>query len=268
MSFSPPTLPPFPEERRPRVVSEPRPSPRRISRPRPATTPTRFSRRYDIEWLENGEVMHTTRTALALPAFEQAFGAFAHGVLIQTADGPVAIEDLLPGAWLETASGQPVQLLWKGSITLVPGAPSSGNEPDKLYRVMPDAFGLGRPVQDQTFGPHARRINRDPQVRASLGTESALVPLSALSDGMSVIEVTPVAPTRVYHLACATHETILAAGLEVETYHPGPEAPISLPEEMMQQFLTFFPHISTLRDFGRLAMPRVGAEEFASVTMA
>ena len=266
MSYNTPSLPPFPEERRPRVISEPRPSARRTSRPRPASTPTRFSRRYDIEWFENGDILHETRTALALPAFEQAFGAFAHGILIQTAEGPVAIEDLLPGTWIETADGQLSQLLWKGSITLVPGAPSSGDEPDKLYRVMPDAFGLGRPNQDQTFGPHARRINRDPKIRASLGTETALVPLSAVSDGMSVIEVTPVAPTRVYHLACASHETILAAGLEVETYHPGPEAPISLPEEMMRQFLTFFPHIRDFRDFGRLAMPRVGAEEFASVT--
>lgn len=265
MSYNPPSLPPFPSERRPRVLSEPRPSARRTSRPRPVSTATRFSRRYDIEWFENGEVMHTTRTALALPAFEQAFAAFGHGVLIQTADGPVAIEDLLPGTWLETADGRMTQLLWKGSITLVPGAPSSGDEPDKLYRVMSDAFGLGRPQQDQTFGPHARRINRDPQLRASLGAETALVPLAALTDGMSVIEVTPVAPTRVYHLACANHETILAAGLEVETYHPGPEAPISLPEEMMKQFLTFFPHIGTFRDFGRLVMPRVGAEEFAAV---
>ena len=181
MSYTPPTLPPMPEERRTRVVSEPRPSARRTSRPRPASRPTRFSRRYDIEWFENGEVLSATRTALALPAFEQAFGAFTHGVLIQTADGPVAVEDLVPGMWLECADGRLTQLLWKGSITLVPGAPSSMDEPDRLYRVMPDAFGLGRPVQDQTFGPHARRINRDPQLRATLGADAALVPLSSMA---------------------------------------------------------------------------------------
>ena len=261
MSYTPPTLPPLPEAPRSRIISEPRPSARRTSRPRPASRPTRFSRRYEIEWLEDGEVQFDTRTALALPAFEQAFGAFTHGVLIQTADGPVAVEDLTPGMWLECANGSLTQLLWKGSITLVPGAPSSMDEPDRLYRVMPDAFGLGRPVQDQTFGPHARRINRDPKLRASLGTEAALVPLSAMADGMSVIEVTPVAPTRVYHLVCDRHETLLAAGLEIESYHPGPEVPLSLPEEMMVQFLTFFPHLNTIRDFGRLAAPRVGADE-------
>ncbi len=266
MSYTPPTLPPMPEERRTRVISEPRPSVRRISRPRPVSRPSRFSRRYDIEWLENGEALSATKTALALPAFEQAFGAFTHGVLIQTADGPVAVEDLVPGMWLECADGHLSQLLWKGSITLIPGAPSSMDEPDRLYRVMPDAFGLGRPVQDQTFGPHARRINRDPQLRATLGTEAALVPLSSMADGMSVIEVTPVAPTRVYHLACERHETLLAAGLEIESYHPGPDVPLSLPEEMMAQFMTFFPHLTTIRDFGRLAAPRVSADEMIALT--
>ena len=139
----------------------------------------------------------------------------------------------------------------------MPNAPTLSDEPDRLYRVMPDAFGLGRPVQDQTFGPHVRRLDRDPKIRASLGSDAALVPLAALVDGHSVIEVTPVAPTRVYHLACEDHATILAAGLEVETYHPGPETPLSLSEEMMMQFMGFFPHISAIRDFGRLLAPRL-----------
>ena len=76
-----------------------------------------------------------------------------------------------------------------------------------------------------------------------------------------MIEVTPVSATRVYHLACEDHATILAAGLEVETYHPGPETPLSLSEEMMAHFLSFFPHISTIRDFGRLSAPRLTRDD-------
>jgi hypothetical protein len=156
--------------------------------------------------------------------------------------------------------------MWKGSINIVPGAPSLNDIPDRMYRVMPDAFGLGRPVQDQTFGPHARRLDRNPKLRASLGTEAALVPLSALVDNFSVIEVNPVSPTRVYHLACETHETVLAAGLEVETYHPGPDTPLSLPEEMLQLFMTFFPHLQNFRDFGRLNAPRLSADDLLAMT--
>ncbi len=261
MSFNPPSPPPFQTPSPNRQPSQPRWKVRRYSRPRSVPVNSKLTRRFEFEWFEDGEVMSGSRVAPALPVFEQAFGAFSHGILIQTIDGPVAVEDLEPGMELETAGGTTETLLWKGSIMLVPGAPSLADAPDKLYRVMSDAFGLGRPAQDQTFGPHARRLNRDPQVRASLGTSAALVPLGACVDGVSVIDVTPVAPTRVYHLACNTHQTILAAGMEVETYHPGPDAALSLSEEMMRHFLHFFPYLTDIRDFGRLNAPRISDDE-------
>ena len=95
-----------------------------------------------------------------------------------------------------------------------------------------------------------------------MGTEAALVPLAAMADGHAVIEVSPVSPTRVYHLACEGHVSLLAAGLEVESYHPGPEMPLSLPEEMLQVFLQFFPYVTSVRDFGRLSVPRLTPDEF------
>ncbi len=265
MSYTPPTLPPFPGQSGNRTFSEPRWKVRRYSRPKSVPISAKLTRRFETEWIEDGVVRSASRVAPALPVFEQAFGAFTHGALIQTAEGPVAIEDLVPGMLLEAGRGEPSELLWKGSITLVPGAPSLAEFPDRLYRVMPDAFGLGRPVQDQTFGPHARRFDRDPKVRAALGTEAALVPLSSAADGMSVIEVNPVAPTQVYHLSCERHETILSAGLEVETYHPGPDVALSLSEEMMRHFLMFFPYLRSIRDFGRLAAPRISAEELDAI---
>lgn len=230
-------------------------------RPSPEIRKARITRRFEIEYLQNGEIASDVIVAPALPAFEQAFAAFTHGVLIQTSEGPVAVEDLYPGMMLDCGDGRMTQLLWKGAINIVPGAPTLNDEPDKLYRVTSDAFGLARPVQDQIFGPHARRLDRDAKIRATIGSDAALVPLSVMKDGHSVIEVSPVAPTRVYHLACEGHETILAAGLEVESYHPGTELPLSLPEEMIQMFMRFFPQFTSIRDFGRLAHPRVSAED-------
>lgn len=238
---------------------------RRNGVPAPQARTARLTRRFEFEWLDGDSVMDGVHVAPALPVFEKAFGAFTHGVLIQTTEGPVAVEDLIPGMHLECANGCTSRLMWKGSIMVVPNAPTLNDEPDRLYRVMPDAFGLGRPVQDQTFGPHVRRLDRDPKIRASLGTERALVPLAALADGNSVIEVTPMSPTRVYHLACEDHATILAAGLEVETYHPGPETPLSLSEEMMAHFLRFFPYTRSLRDFGRLSAPRLTRDDVLSL---
>lgn len=260
-----PTLPPLPELSA-RTVSEPTWTvPRRpVSRPPVTRSPnkpkSRITRRFEIEWFEDGLIQSAVTVAPALPAFEAAFNAFTHGTIIQTSEGPIAVEDLCPGMMLESASGCHIRLMWKGAITLVPGGPTLGEDP-RLYRVMPDSFGLGRPAQDQTFGPGARRLNRDPKLRASMGTDAALVPLASLVDGHCIVEVTPVSPTRVYHLVCEQHDTILAAGLEVETFHPGPETPISLPEEMLALFMRFFPHLVHIRDFGRLTTARVTEEE-------
>lgn len=265
MSVSP-TLPPFPDQLSRRISEPVWTVRRRVSRPPASATPglpkARITRRFETEWLDaSGQVQSDVTVAHALPAFEAAFSAFTHGVLIQTTEGPVAVEDLTPGMYVECPDGRATQLLWKGSITLVPGAPTLSEQPSRLYRVMPDAFGLGRPVQDQTFGPHVRRLDRDPTIRSALGAEAALVPLASRADGNAVIEVTPVSPTRVYHLACAKHETILAAGLEVECFHPGHELQLSLPEELLQVFMGFFPHLESIRDFGRLATPRLSAED-------
>ena len=78
--------------------------------------------------------MDAVQAAPALPVYEKAFGAFTHGVLIQTSEGPVAVEDLVPGMHLECANGRLSKLMWKGSINIVPNAPTLNDEPDRLYR--------------------------------------------------------------------------------------------------------------------------------------
>ena len=225
-----------------------------------------LTRRYEISYLDDlGEIQDTTRIAPALPVFEEAFSAFAHGVILNTASGPVAIEDILPGDTLMCASGRLATVRWKGAITLVPGAPTITGEPEKLCRVTPDAFGLSRPSRDVVLGPSARRLDRDATVRAVTGTEAAMVPLSAQADGVSVIQVTPATPVRVYHRVTDRHEAVVAGGLEIETYHPGPDAAYSLSSEMRELFLQLFPHVNALGDFGRLLWPRLTSDDLLAV---
>lgn len=239
---------------------------RRKSAPRPAQPlSARITRRFDVEWFDGTGIQDFSRVVPALPLFEEAFGAFAHGIVIQTDRGPVAIEDIEPGMMLETGDGDFVRLMWKGSINLIPGAPTLSDVPQKIYRMMPDALGPGKPVQDQSFGPHARRLDRDPKARALLGVEQALLPLRLLADGMSVIEVQPVAPVRIYHLATERHAAILAGGVEVETYHPGPDFALSMSDEMMDVFMNFFPYLDDIPDFGRMCAARLSEDDLAAM---
>lgn len=233
-----------------------------IAPAQPAPRAIPLTRRYEVMWLdEDGQVEDFIRIAPAIPIFEDAFSAFAHGAVIPTTEGPVSVEDLVPGMAVETATGDVAILRWVGAITLVPGAPSAREEGQKLYRVTADAFGLGRPATDVTLGPAARLLNRDPAVRNALGCEAALAPVSTFVDGIGVAELTPVSPVRVYHLAFDRHHVIRVGGVEVESYHPGPDAHYSMSQEMRAVFLGLFPHVTAMQDFGRVLWPRFEASE-------
>lgn len=221
-----------------------------------------LTRRYEVSYVNaEGQFDSFVRIAPAIPVFEQAFSAFAHGAVVTTTEGPVAVEDLVPGMAVETASEEVTTLRWVGAITLVPGAPTAHDEPQKLYRVAADAFGLGRPSTDVTLGPAARLLNRDPAIRNALGCEAALAPVSTFVDGVSVAALNPVSPVRVYHLGFDGHHVLRVGGLEVESYHPGPDAHYSMSQEMREVFLSLFPHVDSMQGFGRVLWPRFETHE-------
>jgi hypothetical protein len=221
-----------------------------------------LARRYELTWLNaDGTVADRIEIAPALPLFEDAFSAFTHGTLIHTSDGEIPVEDLTPGATLLSPNGSTVTLLWKGAITLVPGAPTHGEGPASLYRVTADAFGPGRPGRDLLLGPAARRLVRSAEVRERTGSEAALVPFAHAADGCTVIEMQMLRPTRVYHLLADDHATIQANGLEVETFHPADTITLSLSSEMRQMYLSLFPHLLDGRDFGRRLWPQLLADD-------
>lgn len=208
---------------------------------------------YDVAFLRSdGEVRAQRHRAPATPAFLGAFSAFARGTLIATTRGPVAVEDLSPGMKLLTNERGPSPLLWIGAMTLMPEAQMFERGAPALTRIMADALGLGRPVTDFIAGPSARILQRD----LGLG-ELLLQPVQDLVDGMQVIGLTPPSPVTLYHLGLHRHATITAAGLPVETYHPGPAFDAALPHEDVAPFLALFPHVRQPSDFGSLAHPRL-----------
>ena len=229
-----------------------------------------LTRRYEVACLlPNGDLDRMSRVAPATPAFEDAFGAFSRGTLVATVDGPVAVEDLLPGTLVETASHGPQPLLWVGAMTVVPDAGTRhGGEVARLTRLAADAFGLGRPMPDLVLGPRARILHRDARCAGILGTAQAFAPARAFADGESVIEVTPASPVRVHHLAFDRQQTILANGIEVESFHPGPQAGALHTPEMAALFLALFPHLDGFDGFGPMEVPRLTAFELESLRAA
>ena len=224
-----------------------------------------LTRRYEIAWLGPSGVETATRVAPAAAPFEDAFAAVARGTLIATEAGPVAVEDLVPGQRLLTHDGGAEPLLWLGSMTLYPKA-AEGADPPRLVRITADSFGLGRPMPDLVLAPHARLLLGGARLRARLGLDAAFAPARALADGIAVIEVAPVAPVTVFHLMLPRQAGLRAAGIEIESCHPGPGFAELTDPQSRALFLTLFPHLDRLDQFGPAPIPRLTrfeAEEMA-----
>lgn len=221
-----------------------------LTRPnKPAQRPNLLTRRYETKWLTpNLEIQSVNTIGPAIPMFEEAFSAFARGSLVQTPDGPVAVEDLHPGMLVDTVGGEPQPLLWIGAMALLPASNLPNLPVSHLYRIAEGSFGISSGMPDLLLGSGARimrsGLTGDPMAR--------LISIQDLCDGFGVIEVTPRAPARVFHLGMASHSLIQVNNIVTETYHPGHNPQMQLSEEMFQIFLSVFPHIRRLDDFGPL----------------
>lgn len=199
--------------------------------------------------------------------FDTLTGGFARGTLLATRDGPVAIEDLMPGDFVESSEGlQPI--LWIGSANLFPSHYGETTDDDGLIRVMTESFGVARPVTDVLLGPWAGLLHNPPQLRQANGQGHVVTPLRDFVDGLNVFRVTPPSAVRVYHIVLRKHAAVQVSGLQVETYHPGPGRVEKLGHNGQRLFLSLFPHVTEAKDFGPLAFPRVDKELLDGVSAA
>jgi hypothetical protein len=222
-------------------------------------------RKYEVAaLLPDLTVSFTQHVAPASPFFEECATAFARGTLIDTVRGHVAIEDLVPGDYIKTAGGtEPVT--WIGSTTYVPGHDKSATTLTHMTRITTDAFGMGQPPMDLLLGPAARMVIRHAKLDKLLGKDAVLAPVADYADGDRFLQVTPMGAVQVYHLMVQRHSTIRIGGIEMETYHPGNSAGQTLGHNMRGLYLTMFPNIADLDDFGQVSMTRTSREVIDSL---
>lgn len=230
-------------------------------------------RTYEVAYLtKSGSIEEFSQIAPALPAFEQAFCAFARGTLIQTKLGPVAVEDLLPGDMIQTGKDEAQPLIWRGSMTVIPardpfGEPAQGSK-NRLTRISMDTFGLGRPMPDLVLGPHTRIVHRIATIRRLTGHSTALIPATDFLDGVNIIETSPMTPVQVYHIALPKQAKIIVNGVETASQHPGMPEMHNLRGDMLNLYLSLFPHAKSLDDFGPIAMPYLSLRDLELIDAA
>ena len=154
----------------------------------------------------NGPVTFTNAPA-NIDNVEAAFAAvcFAEGTMIDTPAGPVAVEDLVEGGAVLTASGAVRPIRWIGAMTARPAYHPRPNEVNPV-RVKAGAFGERLPRRDVRLSPgHAVFV------------DGVLVPVGQLVNGATIVQE-EVARIRYFHVELDTHDVLLAEGLPCESY--------------------------------------------------
>jgi len=135
--------------------------------------------------------------------------------------------------------------MWIGTGQFVP---ADAGYQTSLVRIMADAFGMGRPEMFVTLGPSARVLQTPPDMRSQIGPARVLSP----------------AAVQLFHLVLERHAVIWAGGLDCETFHPGGQAIRDVSYSLRDLFLSMFPHIAHVSDFGPLAHPRAPDRDAAA----
>ncbi|AHM03328.1 iron-regulated protein frpC [Roseibacterium elongatum DSM 19469] len=176
---------------------------------------------------ENGITDTAFVTITAVPCF-------ARGTMIRTPDGEVAVEDLAVGDLVETRDSGAQPLKWIGA-----------------RRVR--AEGRFRPVviEAGTFGLHGRLVV-SPQHRILLthwmaelmfNEDEVLVAAKDLVNGCSVRFAEDMDEVEYFHLLFDRHQIVWSAGLETESFQPGPGVMNDMEAAVRDEILSLFPKI-------------------------
>lgn len=226
-------------------------------------------RKYEVAHLTpSHDIGNQTVIAPAIPPFEDAFAAFGRGAIVTTDQGPVAIEDLLPGDRVQTNEHGFQTLIWHGEMTVVPTNDTANRNSSAMTRVSADTGGYGHNAPDLVLGPAARVLRKSPHVRVLTGAPAAFIPAQDLVDAHRFIALHPMSPVQCYQIGFARHCSVSVNGVDVETLHPGPAHMLPLNAAMLGTYLSLFPHVRCIADFGAMAAPRLRQDDLDLVAAA
>ncbi|WP_167767106.1 Hint domain-containing protein [Jannaschia formosa] len=217
----------------------------------------------DLAWIDGkGRATWDNRKLPDTPEVAAAVSCLARGAMLRGPNGPVSIEDLMPGDRVATAAGGTAEIRWIGSRSY-----GWGVERPLLWRISARAFGGQGPESDIVLGADAQVLIDSPRCVPLVGRREAFAPVAAFEDGVTITAITPPGEVTVYGLACATQEAVLVSGLPVETYHPSRTTARSLNRVVLSDMARLFPQSAETGGFGAPRIPYLTLSEAQSLAM-
>ncbi|CAM3257907.1 Hint domain-containing protein [Paracoccus aminovorans] len=176
----------------------------------------------------------------------QGAPCFCAGTMIETPEGPVAVETLMPGDLVVTRDHGPQALRWIGGTRLsthhLLRAPHL-----RPIRIRAGALGAGVPATDLLVSPQHRVLVRSTIAQRMFDAPEVLVAAKQLLmlDGIDI--AADLDRVDYFHLLFDRHEVVISNGAETESLYAGPEALHSLGRVEMEEIFALAP---ALRDPG------------------
>ncbi len=165
--------------------------------------------------------------------YDDYVACFCTGTMIETAHGPVAVENLKAGDLIKTADNGMQPLDWVGSRT-VRGAGAFAP-----VRLQKGYLGLDR---DLWVSQQHRILFEGMQTQLMFGAEGAFVAARHLCDGQNAA-IVDVPDVTYFHLMFARHQVVFANGIATESFLPELAGLYGLGAEAMDELMALFPEL-------------------------
>lgn len=172
--------------------------------------------------------------------YSQYTACFTPGTLIETAEGPRAIETLRPGDLIQTRDHglQPLRLLPSRHID----AEELRQRPNlRPVRIRADSLAPGVPNRDTLVSPQHRILSQSLIARRLFGSDEVLVAAVALTKLPGIEKAEDLDEITYIHLVLDEHQIVTGDGLASESFYCGPNAIQALSPEALAELQAIFP---------------------------
>ena len=185
---------------------------------------------------------------------------FAAGTLIDTVDGPRAVEQIALGDLVLTADHGPMPVRWIGRADLGPEALARRPE-FRPIRLRAGCLGPGLPFRDLLLSPQHRLLLSGWQAELYLGEPEVLAPVRQLLGWPGIDLEHDCSNVSYFHLMFDSHEIVRANGVPAESFFFGDRMREGLVEDQAREILALFPELAEKPP--RAARPFIRAYEAA-----
>jgi hypothetical protein len=165
---------------------------------------------------------------------------FCRGTPIRTPSGDVPVEALRIGDLVETLDNGAQRIRWISCTRVVL---DGGNADLAPIRLEAEALGGGLPEREIMVSPAHRFVLRGARCELLLATDQALVSARHLVNGGSIRVASGMASVEYWHFMCDSHEIVLAAGCETESFNPGDGAIAGVDLPARAELYRLFPEL-------------------------